>query len=59
MAERIVKKVDQLNLIIDEGVEWDVNVAVIPRHNSTPRGFQLFEFGDLNFVRYYIAQLYG
>ena len=46
IAERLVKKVAQPNLLLDQTVVWDCDVAVIPRLNSTPANYAQFPFSD-------------
>ena len=52
IAMRLVKKVDQLNLFLDTDVTWGVDVRVIPRLKSVPRGFTRFQFRDQPVIRF-------
>ena len=46
MAERVVKLVGMPNLLLDRDVDWEVTIIVRLRANSTPRGYQSFQFSD-------------
>ena len=46
MARRLVEKVDQPNVLLDEEIEWTCPVNFIPRLNHTPRGWGQFRFCD-------------
>ena len=46
-----MKKVGMPNLLLDADVQWGAPVGIVPRLNATPRGYQSFQFGDLETIR--------
>ena len=51
VARRIVETVNQPNILLDPGGEWQNPPIFIPRLNSQPAGWQQFRFGDRDAVR--------
>ena len=39
------------NLLLDNDIQWAAQVNIVPRLNSTPRGYQRFSFGDADAIR--------
>ena len=39
------------NLLLDQTVMWESDVSITPRLNSTPRGYQHFQFSDVSVIR--------
>ena len=50
MASRLVKTIDQPNLLLDQAVQWTHNPIFVPRLNSQPHGWRQFSFGDRNTI---------